>query len=107
MVPGLSERALHETIGVVYDSALDPTVWPTALEAICGLRGTHGVLAPLLETFLTEILFAEKLTLYEPKLLGRIGDADVRSMCARRSCRSSASARPPRRSAGRKVRGDR
>ncbi|HEY4301290.1 MAG TPA: DEAD/DEAH box helicase family protein [Candidatus Didemnitutus sp.] len=48
------------------------------LEAICGLRGTHGILAPLLESFLTEILFAEKLTLYEPKLRARVGDADVR-----------------------------
>ncbi len=48
------------------------------LEAICGLRGTHGVLAPLLEAFLTDILFQEKLTLYDPRLVGRLGDADVR-----------------------------
>ncbi len=48
------------------------------LEMICGLRGTHGVLAPLLETFLTDILFKEKLTLYDPRLVGRLGDADVR-----------------------------
>ena len=48
------------------------------LEAICGLRGTHTVLAPLLETFLTELLFVEKLTLYDARLVGRLGDADVR-----------------------------
>ncbi|MDD2765388.1 MAG: DEAD/DEAH box helicase family protein [Opitutaceae bacterium] len=48
------------------------------LEMICGLRGTHAVLAPLLETFFTEILFEEKLTLYDPRLVGRLGDADVR-----------------------------
>jgi len=30
------------------------------LEHITGLRGTHKVLAPLLETFITEILFEEK-----------------------------------------------
>ncbi len=48
------------------------------LEMICGLRGTHGVLAPLLEAFLTEILFAENLTLYDSRLIGRLGDADVR-----------------------------
>lgn len=48
------------------------------LEAICGLRGTHAMLAPLLETFLTELLFREKLTLYESRLVGRLGDADVR-----------------------------
>lgn len=48
------------------------------LERICGLRGTHLVLAPLLETFFTEILFEEKLTLFDSRLLNRIGDADVR-----------------------------
>jgi len=48
------------------------------LERICGLRGTHPVLAPLLETFFTEILFEEKLTLFDSRLLNRIGDADVR-----------------------------
>jgi type III restriction enzyme len=48
------------------------------LERICGLRGTHPVLAPLLETFFTEILFEEKLTPFDSRLLNRIGDADVR-----------------------------
>ena len=48
------------------------------LERICGLRGTHQVLAPLLETFITQILFAEKLALFDQRLLSRIGDPDVR-----------------------------
>ncbi len=48
------------------------------LERICGLRGAHLVLAPLLETFFTEILFEENLTLFDPRLLSRIGAADVR-----------------------------
>jgi type III restriction enzyme len=48
------------------------------LEHICGLRGTHQVLAPLLETFITEMLFTEKLTLFDQRLLSRISDADVR-----------------------------
>jgi type III restriction enzyme len=48
------------------------------LECITGLKGTHAILAPLLETFITEILFEKKLTLFDPLLLGRIGDADVR-----------------------------
>lgn len=48
------------------------------LEMICGLRGTHAVLAPLLEIFLTEILFREKMTLFDPRLVGRLGDSDVR-----------------------------
>ncbi len=48
------------------------------MERVCGLRGTHQVLAPLLETFITEILFEEKLTLYDQRLLSRISDVDVR-----------------------------
>jgi type III restriction enzyme len=45
------------------------------LERICGLRGTHPVLAPLLETFFTEILFEKPLTLFDPRLLSRIAEA--------------------------------
>ncbi len=48
------------------------------LEMACSLRGTHALLAPLLETFLTEMLFVEKLTLFDDRLVNRLGDADVR-----------------------------
>jgi len=48
------------------------------LEHITGLRGTHKILAPLLETFLTEILFEEKVTLFDDRLLSRLADSDVR-----------------------------
>jgi type III restriction enzyme len=48
------------------------------LEHATKLRGTHAILAPLLETFLTEILFEEQVSLFDPRLLSRIGDADVR-----------------------------
>ncbi|MBN2061150.1 MAG: DEAD/DEAH box helicase family protein, partial [Deltaproteobacteria bacterium] len=48
------------------------------LEHITSLKGTHQVLAPLLETFLTEILFEEKVDLFDPRLLGRLADSDVR-----------------------------
>ncbi|MBW2096855.1 MAG: DEAD/DEAH box helicase family protein, partial [Deltaproteobacteria bacterium] len=34
------------------------------LEHITGLRGTHQILAPLLEKFITEILFEKKITLF-------------------------------------------
>ncbi len=47
------------------------------LEHICKLRGTHTVLAPLVKTFLEEILFAERTTLFDPKLVSRVGDSDV------------------------------
>ncbi len=48
------------------------------LEQITRLRGAHAALAPLLETFLTEILFEEKLTLFDERLVSRLADADVR-----------------------------
>ena len=48
------------------------------LEHITGLRGTHKVLAPLLETFITEILFEERVTLFDSRLLCRLADGDVR-----------------------------
>lgn len=48
------------------------------LEMTCGLRGTHAVLAPLIETFLTEMLFVEKLALFDPRLVSRLADPDVR-----------------------------
>lgn len=48
------------------------------LEHIAGLRGTHQTLAPLLETFINELLFEEKVTLFDPRLLSRLSDSDVR-----------------------------
>lgn len=48
------------------------------LEHITGLRGAHTVLAPLIEIFLTEILFGEKTELFDPRLIPRLGDDDVR-----------------------------
>ncbi len=48
------------------------------LETMTGVRGTHPVLAPLLETFLTEMLFAEKVDLFDPRLLSRLSAQDVR-----------------------------
>ncbi len=49
------------------------------LEAITALKGTHAVLAPLLETFLTEILFGQKIDLFDLRLLSRLSQHhDVR-----------------------------
>lgn len=47
------------------------------LEHITRLRGTHPVLALLIETFLTEILFGEKVSLFDQRMVSRLGDADV------------------------------
>ncbi|MFQ5730189.1 MAG: DEAD/DEAH box helicase, partial [Waddliaceae bacterium] len=49
----------------------------TELEHICKLRGTHATLAPLIQTFLEEILFKEKTSLENPNLVARLSDSDV------------------------------
>jgi type III restriction enzyme len=48
------------------------------LEAACKVQSTHSVLAPLLQTFLGEILFGEKVSLVDPRLVARLSDPDVR-----------------------------
>jgi type III restriction enzyme len=47
------------------------------LETICKLRGLHATLAPLIQTFLEEILFEQKTNLFDPALVARLGDSDV------------------------------
>jgi type III restriction enzyme len=47
------------------------------LEHICKLRGMHAVLAPLVQTFLEEILFEKKTDLYDQALIARLADSDV------------------------------
>ncbi|MGA8185452.1 MAG: DEAD/DEAH box helicase family protein [Terriglobia bacterium] len=47
------------------------------LEQICKVRGLHTAIAPLLQTFLQEILFREKTTLSDPRLIARLGNTDV------------------------------
>jgi type III restriction enzyme len=48
------------------------------LERLTSLRGTHPKLAPLLQKFLEEILFDQKTTLFDPRLVARLADDDVR-----------------------------
>jgi type III restriction enzyme len=47
------------------------------LEQVCKLRGTHAALAPLVQTFLEEMLFEKKTNLYDQSLVSRLGDSDV------------------------------
>jgi type III restriction enzyme len=47
------------------------------LETICKLRGLHAILAPLIQTFLENILFEQKSTLFDPALVARLADSDV------------------------------
>jgi len=48
------------------------------LEHLCKVRGTHAVLAPLLERFLEEILFGQKVSLFDERVVKRLGQPDVR-----------------------------
>ena len=48
------------------------------LESACKVQSTHTALAPLLQTFLGEILFGEKVGLTDQRLTGRLADQDVR-----------------------------
>lgn len=48
------------------------------LEAACRVQSTHTVLAPLLQTFLGEMLFGEKVSLVDGRLTSRLADQDVR-----------------------------
>lgn len=47
------------------------------VEKIAGLKGVHQVLASLLEEFITNVLFEEKLDINDQRLVGRLADADV------------------------------
>lgn len=54
------------------------TFYREELETACRIKGTHAVLAPLLQKFLEEILFVEKVALFDPRLCSRLADNDVR-----------------------------
>jgi type III restriction enzyme len=48
------------------------------LETACRVQNTHTILAPLLQTFLGEMLFGEKVSLVDSRLTSRLSDQDVR-----------------------------
>ncbi|MBI5057730.1 MAG: DEAD/DEAH box helicase family protein [Nitrospirae bacterium] len=48
------------------------------LEAQTRLTGLHSTLAPLIQTFLEEILFEKKVGIFDDSLISRLSDADVR-----------------------------
>jgi type III restriction enzyme len=48
------------------------------LEYICKVKGTHQVLGPLLQTFLEEILFGPRRSIFDSALVARLSDSDVR-----------------------------
>jgi type III restriction enzyme len=48
------------------------------IERAVKLRSTHAKLAPLIQQFLEEVLFGQAVTLYDPRLIARLADPDVR-----------------------------
>ncbi len=48
------------------------------LERAARIRGQHATLAPHIQQFLEEILFGERVTLYDPRVIPRLSDPDVR-----------------------------
>ncbi len=48
------------------------------LERICGVRGLHAKIAPLIQQFLEEVLFESKTSIFDERLVSRLADADVR-----------------------------
>lgn len=47
------------------------------LEQICKIKGMHAAVAPLVQAFLEETLFEEKVSLFDTRLVGRLGSSDV------------------------------
>ena len=54
------------------------TFFVRELENVCKVQSTHAVLAPLLQIFLRDILFGEKVELTDSRLTARLADQDVR-----------------------------
>ena len=48
------------------------------LERAARIRGQHAALAPLIQQFLEEVLFGEHVTLYDARVVPRLGHSDVR-----------------------------
>lgn len=48
------------------------------LEKVCKVQSTHSILAPLFQTFLSEILFGEKIGLVDERMTSRLANKDVR-----------------------------
>lgn len=48
------------------------------LETVCRISNSHPILAPLIERYITQDLFEQKVSLSDPRLVARLGDMDVR-----------------------------
>ena len=50
-----SEEALQALVGRIYDTALDPTLWPEAMKGISGMMGAAAGVAYYTNKDLTEV----------------------------------------------------
>lgn len=48
------------------------------IEYICKVRATHQVLGPLLHEFFEKVLFEQEASIFDPNLVRRLSDSDVR-----------------------------
>lgn len=48
------------------------------VERSCRVKGTHAVLAPLIQRFIEDLLFGEKVAIWDKNVISRLGDDDVR-----------------------------
>lgn len=48
------------------------------LERTVRIRGQHATLAPLIQRFLEEVLFGDRVNLYDPRVIPRLSQQDVR-----------------------------
>lgn len=48
------------------------------LERAARVRGQHAILAPHIQRFIEEVLFGERVSLYDPRVSPRLSDPDVR-----------------------------
>ncbi len=53
------------------------SVFVKELEKVCRLQSAHAVLAPLLQRFIEEVLFGQKVSLYDGSVDHRMADPDV------------------------------
>ncbi|TYR36066.1 restriction endonuclease subunit R [Mesorhizobium microcysteis] len=71
-------EVMNISLPLLQNGATAISFYVRELEAACKVQSTHPVLAPLLQTFLSEILFSEKVGLFDTRLTGRLADQDVR-----------------------------
>lgn len=55
------------------------TYFVQEIEAICRVKGTHPMLAPLVQQFLERMVFGQTVSVYAPKIVSRLNEQDVRS----------------------------